>query len=326
MVIDVHAHYVSPHLLEQAKDKKSPVALDESERRLHFPTGPSRPVPQALLDLEKRKDWMESKAIGMQLVSPWMDIVGVDLSASDQSTWCRMYNDTVAADLEQVPALRALAALPLSQPKTAAEELGRAVDELGFSGAAIPTQAGEGLDLDQGHLDPLFEAAESLEVPLFVHPFKVMARQRMDHHFLFNVCGNPFETTLAALRLFFSGVFEAWPKLRLLLAHAGGTLPLLAGRAVHASQYASGFDLALHSSSEILSRFYYDTILHDPKALAFAIEAVGPQRVALGSDYPFPMWLDDPVAHVEAAGRQLNDPSDLITTVADRTPRELFGL
>lgn len=126
----------------------------------------------------------------------------------------------------------------------------------------------------------------------------------MNNQFLFNICGNPFETTLAALRLFFSGTFETWPGLTLLLAHAGGTVPLVAGRAVHASRHAAGFDEALGDSSEILGRFYYDTILHDPKALRLALDVAGPDRFALGSDYPFPMWLDDPLSHLDSASDQ----------------------
>lgn len=326
MIIDVHAHYVSPRLLERATGPASPVRLDITSRRLAFPTGLSRPIPESLIDTENRTDWMDSNTIDVQVLSPWMDIVGVDLAADEQSIWCRWYNDSVAADLEYAPRFRALAALPLSSAKSSAAELRRAVGEFGFVGGAIPTQLGDGIDLDAAGLDALFEAAESLEVPLFVHPFKVMARQRMDHHFLFNVCGNPFETTLAALRLFFSGVFEDWPDLKLLLAHVGGTLPLVAGRAVHASRHAAGFETPIAASSEILDHFYYDTILHDPHALAFALKVIGPQRLALGSDFPFPMWLDDPLQHLQQASQEAGLGDQVMKQVAELTPRELLGI
>lgn len=326
MAIDVHAHYVSPGLLDQAASSASPVAVDEAEHRLIFPSGPSRPIPNSLLELTERSAWMDRRFIRIQIVSPWMDILGVDLSGPDQALWCRMYNDTVADDLEGAPRFRAMAALPVSSGEWAAEELERAVSELGFAGGAIPTQVGDGLDLDAAGLDALFQAAEALDVPLFIHPYRVMARSRMTSHFLFNVCGNPFETTLAALRLFFSGVFETLPKLRILLAHAGGTLPMLAGRAVHASRHAQGFDRELESSSEILDRFYYDTILHDERALAFALTAIGPERFALGSDYPFPMLVDDPHRHIHSAAQEMGASTDLIKQVAEVTPAQLFRL
>lgn len=327
MIIDVHAHFVSSGLLEDARLRNSPVGFEEETNRLVFPSGPSRPIPDSLVDLDQRADWMTSRNIDLQVVSPWMDILGVDLSTEEQWSWCRMYNDSVAADLEGNAQFRALAALPVSSGELSASELSRAVNDLGFVGGAIPTQVGEGVDLDEAGLSSLFEAAEALGVPLFVHPFKVMARERMNNHFLFNICGNPFETTLAALRLFFSGAFDTWPGLTLLLAHAGGTLPLVAGRAVHASRHAAGFDEALGDSSEILGRFYYDTILHDPKALRLAIDVAGPDRFALGSDYPFPMWLDDPVTHLDSASDQTEFGVDVVRhQVAESTPARLFGL
>lgn len=326
MIIDSHAHYVSPKLLEEASESASPVAFDETTRRLTFPSGSSRPIPDALLDVAERIEWMQANTIDLQVVAPWMDIVGVDLPSVRQAEWCRVYNDTVAADLEDTPQLRALAALPASDGETAVKELKRAIDDLGFVGGAIPSQVGDGVDLDRAGLDPLFEAAESMDVPLFVHPFKVMAKERMDQHFLFNVCGNPFETTLAAMRLFFSGVFESWPQLKILLAHTGGALPLLAGRAAHASSHTAMFDTTLASGSEILQRFYYDTILHDPKALAFALDVIGPHRLTLGSDYPFPMWLEEPLQHLNSASEHAGLGTGAAKQVMDLTPRELFGI
>ena len=141
-------------------------------------------------------------------------------------------NDAVAGDIDGQPGLRALAALPVTDGGLAADELRRCVDRLGFVGGAIPTQVG-GKDLDVAGLEPLWEAAESLGVLLFIHPNRVMGGDRMKVHFLGNVCGNPFETTLAAMRLYFAGVFTNWPELRILLAHGGrhAALPGGPGRA-----------------------------------------------------------------------------------------------
>lgn len=299
-MIDIHAHYVSPSLLSAARSNRLPVSYHSESNIFVFPSGPSRPISPSLTDLDRRQEWNRERSIEIQVLSPWMDIAGEDLDETDSDQWCRVSNDLVAEDLADLGSFRAFASLPVSSGRLAATELERSVAELGFVGGAVPTQV-NGIDLDVAGLEPLFEAAEALDVPLFVHPFRVMARSRMDVHFLANVCGNPFETTIAALRLFLAGIFDDWPALKLVLAHTGGALPTLAGRASHASRNVPGMDRPVVDSAEILGCFYYDTILHDPLALAFAIRAIGPSQVAAGTDFPFPMKLDDPVSHVRQA-------------------------
>ncbi len=112
------------------------------------------------------------------------------------------------------------------------------------------------------------------------------------------MCGNPFETTLAALRLYFAGVFDRWPRLKVLLAHGGGALPYIAGRAAHASRHGPGFRRSVDHPDTILECFYYDTLLHDPRSLTFMINSVGPERIAAGTDAPFPMSIDSPLDYL----------------------------
>ncbi len=299
-MIDMHAHYLSPSVLRRASAGRASVDLAPDGRSLRFPSGPSRPVPPALCDMADRLRWMDERSIERQILGPWMDITGDDLAPDAATVWCRTMNDSCAEDIANEPRFGALAALPMVDGRAAAAELGRCVRELGFVGGAIPTQVA-GVDLDEAGLEPLWESASELGVVLFMHPFRVLGGSRMKAHFLNNVCGNPFETTLAALRLYFDGTFDRWPDLRILLAHGGGVLPTLAGRAAHASCHAPGFDRAVDHPDSILGRFYYDTILHDPRALTLLMSAVGPARIAAGTDYPFPMILDRPTDHIQEA-------------------------
>lgn len=323
-MIDIHAHYMSPSALAVAAHGGLPVPFDPDSRVLDFPSGPSRPVPPSLTDLAARLRWIDERDIDLQVVSPWMDVAGDDLDPAAAETWCQVLNDGCAADLEGDPRFRALAALPVADGEAAARELARAVGEFGFCGGAIPTQVG-GRDLDAAGLEPLWEAAESLGVLLFIHPYRVMGGDRMRPHFLNNVCGNPFETTLAALRLYFAGTFTRWPDLRILLAHGGGVLPTLAGRAVHASRHAPGFDRAVDHPDSILECFYYDTILHDPRALASLMNAVDPARIAAGTDYPFPMILDRPIDHAREAANQAGLTEDELRRVLSGTAHEMLN-
>jgi aminocarboxymuconate-semialdehyde decarboxylase len=125
----------------------------------------------------------------------------------------------------------------------------------------------------------------------------------MTVHFLSNIRGNTFETTLAAMRLYLGGVFDRWPEVKLVLAHAGGVLPMLAGRASHAFHHSPELGTKKPSPDSMMEMLYFDTVLHDARALAFALKVVGPGRFAAGTDSPFPMRLDDPVAHIDAARR-----------------------
>ena len=323
-MIDLHAHYLPPSILEAAAEGLLPVRFKRERRILEFPSGPSRPVPPPLTDLPSRLLWMAERDIDVQVLSPWMDVAGDDLSGPASRTWCRAMNDAVARDLDRQPALKALAALPVTDGVLAAGELRRCVEQLGFVGGALPTQIG-GTDLDASGLDPLWEAAESLGVLLFIHPHRVIGGDRVKVHFLGNVCGNPFETTLAAMRLYFAGVFTRWPQLKILLAHGGGTLPYLAGRAVHASHHAPGFERAVEHPDTILQCFYYDTLLHDPRALAFMINSIGPARIAAGTDAPFPMSLDRPVGYIKDTGRRAGLGTDGCTRILRGTAEELLS-
>jgi aminocarboxymuconate-semialdehyde decarboxylase len=183
-----------------------------------------------------------------------------------------------------------------------------------------------GVDLDAAGLDPLFDRATALGVPLFIHPYRVMADHRMTVHFLSNICGNPFETTLAAMRLYLGGIFDRWPEVKLVLAHAGGVLPMLAGRASHAFQHCPSFDAKTPSPDSMMEMFYFDTVLHDARALAFALTVIGPIRFAAGTDSPFPMCLEDPIAHVAAAAASADVGFADQRRILEDTAMELFGL
>jgi aminocarboxymuconate-semialdehyde decarboxylase len=323
-VIDVHAHYFSPGVVDELSGHPRALAVsyDADGGRLLFPSGPSRPLPAALADLTQRRKWNGARHIELQVLSPWMDVAGDDLPPRDAVAWVRLLNDAAARDLEGVDDFCAFAALPVSAGDAAAEELRRAVTELGYVGAAIPTQVG-GANLTEANLEALFEAAGSLDVPLFLHPFRVLGAGRMQQNFMTNVCGNPFETTLAAMALFFAGVFDRNPSLRVLLAHGGGALPFIAGRAAHAAQSVSLVTRRMDAPEELLDPYFYDTVVHDVRALAFVVDLIGPARLALGSDVPFPMCIDDPAAHVRKATSHV--AGGAFDAVTRETPARLLG-
>jgi aminocarboxymuconate-semialdehyde decarboxylase len=117
------------------------------------------------------------------------------------------------------------------------------------------------------------------------------------------VIGNPLDTTVAAGHLILSGVMEAFPRLKILLAHGGGTLPYIHGRLDRGFERRPEINKVIPKPpTEYLKQFHFDTITHDTAALRGLVELVGADHVLLGSDYPFDMGSENPVELARAAG------------------------
>ena len=141
----------------------------------------------------------------------------------------------------------------------------------------------------------------------------MVGKERMPKYWLPWLVGMPAETSLAICSMIFGGVFERFPDLRVAFAHGGGAFPITVGRIEH------GFDVRpdLVAIDNKISprnylaridergdhqpaRFYVDSLVHDPEALRFLCKLFGAQRIALGSDYPFPLGEAHPGALIES--------------------------
>ena len=148
---------------------------------------------------------------------------------------------------------------------------------------------------------PFYEAAEKLGCALFVHPWEMMGEQQMQKYWLPWLVGMPAETARAICSLIFGGVFEKFPKLRIAFAHGGGAFPYTIGRIKH------GFDVRPDlvaidnktSPDQYLGSFWVDSLVHDKKAFQFLLDAMGEEKICLGSDYPFPLGEQKPGKLIE---------------------------
>jgi aminocarboxymuconate-semialdehyde decarboxylase len=132
-----------------------------------------------------------------------------------------------------------------------------------------------------------------------------------------------FDTTLCVGSLIFSGVLDRFPRLRIILAHGGGTFPYLLGRfdCLHARMdRAAQGDVAKATPSAYVRRFYYDTVMHSAMHLRWLAEAVSVERMLLGSDYSFPPADLDPVGTVRSAGFSNAE----VARILDHNARELI--
>jgi aminocarboxymuconate-semialdehyde decarboxylase len=217
------------------------------------------------------------------------------------------------------PRLAGLATLPLQDPAAAAEELRRAVGELGLRGAQIGTSGADGLPLDDPVLAPVLAEAERLGVPLMLHPYYVGLKPGLTDYYFTNSIGNPLDTCIAAARLIHAGTLDRHPELRVVLVHAGGFLPYQLGRLDHAYAVRNEPQADISKApSTYLRRFWIDTITHADQALTFLENLVGRDRLVIGTDLPFDMADREPVERLRRVGI---DPDEL-GTVAD----DLFRL
>jgi aminocarboxymuconate-semialdehyde decarboxylase len=215
----------------------------------------------------------------------------------------RHLNDHIAGVVRAHPARFAgLATVPLQDAELACRELDRAIDELGMHGVEIGSnvnahrrgKGGDGvveLNLDSPDLFPFFEHCARRGAAVFIHPWNMMGQTAMQKYWLPWLVGMPAETARAACSLMFGGVLARLPSLKVCLAHGGGSLAFTIGRIAHGFQERPdlcAIDCAV-DPREQLRRFYFDTLVHDEVALRFLMDRVGASRLALGSDYPFPL-------------------------------------
>lgn len=234
----------------------------------------------------------------------------------DTADLARLLNDDLAETCrafpprEGKPGFVGLGHVPLNDTDLAIRELERAVRELGFPGAQIGSHLepnefvgrAHDLNLDDASLFPFFEAAADLGAALFVHPWAMLGMKEMPRYWLPWLVGMPAETCRAICSVIFSGMLDKLPTLRLCFAHGGGTFPFTIGRIEHG--YNTRPDLVAvdgaHNPRDYFGRFWVDTAVHDPRALETLIELIGPNRIAMGSDYPFPLGEHEPGHVVES--------------------------
>jgi 2,3-dihydroxybenzoate decarboxylase len=203
-------------------------------------------------------------------------------------------NDALAEQVKKYPGRFAgFAALPMQEPKAAADELERAVTQLGFKGAMLKGIAnGEFYDLQKYWV--VWERAEALGVPIYLHPSgapipesKKLYEGRPE--LIGPIWSWTVETATDALRIIASGLFDAFPKSTLMLGHLGETLPFLLGR------FDEGYGMSLKSVKlkKPFSHYIKENIVvttsgkYKPEALLCAIGALGADRVLFAVDYPW---------------------------------------
>lgn len=304
--IDVHTHILprgwDDFLARHADDRWPRVVREEGGGcALLRGTVRDRGLTEQVFDPAVRVADLDRLGIERQVLSPPPLMFCYWAEAQAAAEFCRLHNDAIAAVVAARPTrFLGAAIVPLQAPDLAVKELER-VSRLGFRCVEIGSNV-DGRDLDNEALVPVWEAAAALDLALFVHPAApVLGGPRLSRYDLPLVLGNPLETALAMTRIIYGELLDRWPALRWCFAHGGGAFAFVVGRVDRGWEIAPARSGPARPPSEYARRVWVDSITHSPRGLRFVLETHGADRVVLGSDYPFRMGYDDPVAALDAA-------------------------
>jgi aminocarboxymuconate-semialdehyde decarboxylase len=317
MNIDMHCHVITEEMLRllQGVSKTHAPVLATTDRP--YPSGlttsgqgfvmtlPSRDWqttwPEGGHNVDLRLEDMTRTGIECQAVSQWPFMFLTEIPKEVGIEFANVQNELLAQLKKDYPGKFApLAAVPLQDGQAAADELERAVTQLRLHGVATSTSVGA-TNLDTEDLEPFYAKLNELDVPWFIHPSGSTVRSRFPRYYLENFVGNPFETTVAVCSLIFGGVMERYPNIRCWTPHAGGYVPFQFGRYDHGYEWRDEPKAVIQKKpSEYLGAFKFDIIAHSKPALDYLVQTFGPERVYLGTDYPFDMGLPDPVGVADA--------------------------
>jgi aminocarboxymuconate-semialdehyde decarboxylase len=284
-----------------------------------------REVDERAYDPARRIADCDRHGVAMQVLSTVPVMFSYWAQPRDGHDLARWLNDHIAEVVRQHPRRFAgLGTLPMQDPELAIHELTRCMTQLDLRGVQIGSHV-NGWNLDEPALFPVWKAAERLGAAVFVHPWDMLGHDRMTKYCLPWLVGMPAETSLAICSLIFGGVLERLPRLRVCFAHGGGAFPGTIGRIEHG--YRMRPDLCAVDNCkgprEYLDRIYVDSLVHDADTLRQLLRLTGAERIALGSDYPFPLGEAEP-------GRLIESMADLSLETKHRllagTAREFLGL
>jgi aminocarboxymuconate-semialdehyde decarboxylase len=299
--IDTHAHYLPrdwPDLATKYGDNRFPVIHhgDDNRHRIYKEGKFFREILSKTWDPDERIAEYARFGVQVQVISTvpvmfsyWAKphhALELHQSLNDHTAeTCRAHRKHYAG----------IGTVPLQSPRLAIQELERCMDQLDLQGVQIGSHVND-WNLDAPELFDFFQAAQDLGAAILIHPWEMMGTDEMPNYWLPWLVGMPAELSRAACSLIFSGVLERLPRLKVCLAHGGGSFPYTIGRIEHGFNMRP--DLVAvdnpRNPREYLSRLFFDSWVADTRALRYLLDTVNISQVMFGTDYPFPLGEQEP--------------------------------
>jgi aminocarboxymuconate-semialdehyde decarboxylase len=295
--IDIHHHYFAPELINEIKQHGKALGIEyfppkdakANPFQIQFPKGNRINPDPRMAEVNNRLDIMTKGNIGIATVEVHTACVGYELDGSRGESWSKLYNEGIMNLVKRHPdRFVGIATVPLQDPPRAARVLEHAVRDLKMSGVTLASNV-VGKYYDSKDFDPFWKKAEELDVLMIMHPEWVAGSDKMGAYGLRTVCGNPADTTLSVGYMIYSGVFDRFPDLKLVLLHGGGFFPYHLGRfdSGFTSGSAAGRMPAKQPPSKYLRNLYFDNLVYRVETIEYLKRMVGAEHVMVGTDYPF---------------------------------------
>lgn len=323
MVVDTHAHIIVPEITRDAAPGETwrPRVFWENRQQVIELAGKQiKSATREFVHIEAILEAQSSAGVDRVLLCPWVSLLRYDVEPNEGLRSSRIQNEALARLAEPYPdRVRVLGTVPLQDPGLAARELEALTKIPGLMGVEVAASV-RGVYLGDGRFQPFWAAAEATGALVFIHPTtRGFGLPVFNEYYLWNTVGNPVETTITAAHMIMAGVMETHPRLKVLLAHGGGAILSLRGRLRHAHTFQPHAQSRLKESPEqSLKRFCFDTVTHDPGVLQVLVDYVGPDRVLMGSDYPFDMGVARPAEVVHSLELSAQDKAKILAENATR--------
>lgn len=304
--VDVHSHVLPREMVDairaRPRDYQMRVERRDGAETFVRDDRHSSPVYAEFHDADAKVEGMDRKGIDISVISVTPVVFFYWLPAEAGLAAARILNDGIAKMAARRPdRLRGMATLPMQDADAAVAELERVVKDHGFRSVELGCRI-RGELLSEPKFRPVLRRAQELKVFVFTHPYVAgELAPDLGCYYLGNLVGLPLDTALMAAHLMLGGALDELPGLNVVLAHGGGYLPYQIGRLAHGYKVRKEARAdAGQSPAALLRRFYFDALTHDAAALNFLVEKAGADRVTIGTDAPFDMAEEDPVAMIEA--------------------------
>jgi len=302
MNIDLHSHFFPLEALQNPgkyEDRAPKVVVDKGRLSVTSQIGFRPGLGAGAYDPLARIQALDEMQIDMQAISPSPILLFYWEEPEVAAYFSRKQNEAIQAVVQKHPdRFVGFGSVPLQSVEDSiaiAEE----AKSIGLKGLEIGNAVGD-KPLDDPSFEPFFEAAQELDLLLFVHPLEggLDADDPLSP-VLGNVLQFTFRTTMMVERMILKGMFEKYPNLRLCLSHGGGLLAFNIWRLDHSYGLRPELKRTVpQRPSEYLRRLYFDTIVHSVAALEYLIKVAGTDRVVIGTDYPMAMGDFEPVRRV----------------------------
>ncbi|MED3574768.1 amidohydrolase family protein [Cytobacillus praedii] len=292
MRVDFHTHIIPEHIpnfFEKFGGERWPTLEKTCSCGANIMVAGNvfREVTDQVWSPKKRIKDMDAEGVDIQVLSPIPVTFSYWAESEAAEEMSKIQNDFIAETVKQYPKrFIGLGTVPLQDVHVAIKEMDRCIHILGLKGIEIGTNV-NGKNLDDPAFLPFFEMAEKWEVPLFIHPWETVGRERMPRHNLMYTVGMPSETALAAASLINGGIMEKFPRLKVCFAHGGGSFPYILPRLDQGWKVWPHLRQTSQPPSYYASNFYFDSLNYDPLNLTYLIERFGYEKIIMGSDYPF---------------------------------------